>query len=690
MSEVEEIVAIFGVGDHVWVPWSTIINSITIKVKNESSSSKTPIKTNKHIKYWPAFVLERHVTTKLRKVAYARIVPTSTPQNGNSLSPKYLVKLIGLNVNQVFFEKSLRSWLSFNPEPLPEISSNYEFNLLGQDISLSDIKIEKLTALYVRAIQKVSNKLKPTRDYNSEISKKVNTEPTKVGSSSPVRLRIIYNKNSKDSKRSDNHGSNSKSKKLVQTPIYHHHAVPSINANPPSRSVDKDEHDGHQEKSLNGETYLLKKKPNKSLEKIGSDNSNDSVKQTPPLNNSEMTSSIANSIITVEKDVISTTFHEQQIVSTVSTDKKESFEISNLFEISTKKRGRKSSKSFETRLDTLNPSNTTNTSPSNSDIKLSDMTLLPTTDDSSLLRRTRNGSVFGKWRASKRSRLSQESSEQNDSALDQNMNNFLGNEVLPNDDHLKTSEEAPIQNDKSISIHSTQKADLTQTNDPTQQNKRKLMIGIKNTPINRPRFSDQINKDDTDPETDLELQESEIKRRKVQDDSVKQDDIPGNNVGNKSMEINVGMHSFDISEQNNFITHDDNYAIRSTPILNLKTRMEHFKSKNECKSEIRTKPIIQSADQLQSTDQILQRNVESENFNDKRIRNRSNCNTKCAPSDSVTQAIFEDNYMQHPMIKLKDDQVIVNNIHDGNNSISSVFSSPLQSFRSVLGFGIEK
>uniref|UniRef100_U9SH73 Uncharacterized protein n=1 Tax=Rhizophagus irregularis (strain DAOM 181602 / DAOM 197198 / MUCL 43194) TaxID=747089 RepID=U9SH73_RHIID len=41
--------------------------------------------------------IERHVTTKLREVAYARLVPTSTPQNGNILSLKYLVKLIGLN-----------------------------------------------------------------------------------------------------------------------------------------------------------------------------------------------------------------------------------------------------------------------------------------------------------------------------------------------------------------------------------------------------------------------------------------------------------------------------------------------------------------------------------------------------------------------------------------------------------------
>ncbi|CAI2165406.1 16011_t:CDS:2 [Funneliformis geosporum] len=664
MSEVEEVVAIFGVGDHVWVPWSTIINSITIKVKTESSSSKTPIKTNKLIKYWPAFVLERHVTTKLRKVAYARIVPTSTPQNGNYFSPKYLVKLIGLNVNQVFYEKSLRSWLSFNPEPLPEISSNYEFNLPGQDISLSDIKIEKLTALYVRAVQKVSNKLKPTfdsRDYNSEITKKVTAEPAKVGSSSPVRLRIIYNKNSKESKGSINHGSNSKSKKVIQTPIYQN--VTSINVNPPSRSVDVDEHehDGHQGKPVNDETYLLKKKPNKPLENIGSDNSNDNVKQIP-LNNSEMTS-ITNTFIKVEKDQ----------------------EISHLFEISQKKRGRKSPKSPETKLDSFNPSNTINKIPSNSDIKASDM-IIPTTDESSLLRRTRNGSVFGKWRASKRSRLSQESPEQNDPTLDQNSNDFISNEVLSNETNLKTSEEAPIQNGQSISINSTQNDDLSQTNDPTQQNKRKLITDIQK---NRPRFSDQVNKDDT--VKDPELQENEIKKRKVQDGSVKQDDIHGNNVGNKSMEINVGMHSFDISEQCNNIEQDDNNAIRSTPILNL-TRMEYYKSKNECIFEIKEKPIIQSADQIQSTDQILQRNVESEKFNEKKIRNRLICNTNCAPSDSVTQAICEDNYMQQQndvsaIIEIKDEQVIVNNIHSGNNSLSSVFSSPLQSFRSVLGFG---
>ncbi|UZO07738.1 uncharacterized protein OCT59_028014 [Rhizophagus irregularis] len=36
MTEIE-VVAIFGVGDYVWVPWSIIINSISIKVKNELS-----------------------------------------------------------------------------------------------------------------------------------------------------------------------------------------------------------------------------------------------------------------------------------------------------------------------------------------------------------------------------------------------------------------------------------------------------------------------------------------------------------------------------------------------------------------------------------------------------------------------------------------------------------------------------
>ncbi len=121
------------------------------------------------------------------------------------------------------------------------------------------------------------------------------------------------------------------------------------------------------------------------------------------------------------------------------------------------------------------------------------------------------------------------------------------------------------------------------------------------------------------------------------------------------------------------------------------TRVELYKRKNEIKSETRAKPIIQT------TTQILQRKVESGKIKkERKIRNHSNCNAICAltvaPSDSVTQTIVEDNYMQQQsdvsgMIEMKDEQEIVNNINNGNNSLTSVFSSPLQSFRSVLGFG---
>src|SRR6266542_3635617 len=69
--------------------------------------------------------------------------------------------------------------------------------------------------------------------------------------------------------------------KPVQTPIYNP-ITSSINANiTPSRGVDVDEHDGYQEKSSNDGTYLLKKKPVELLENIGSDNSIDSINQTP-------------------------------------------------------------------------------------------------------------------------------------------------------------------------------------------------------------------------------------------------------------------------------------------------------------------------------------------------------------------------------------------------------------------------
>lgn len=496
MSEVEEVVAIFGVGDYVWVPWSTIINSISIKVKNEPENST---KTNKLIRYWPAFVLERHVTTKLRKIAYARIVPTSTPQNGNTLSPKYLVKLIGLNVNQVFYEKSLRSWLSFNPNPLPEITIANGYNLSGQDISLSDITIEKLTVLYVQAVQKVSNKLKPafgSRDNNFETS---TAGPVKTNSSSPVRLRIIYNRNSKDSVNSSN----------SQTSIYKPIAS-SINANTLSGSIDFRGHDRDQEKKSDYET----KKTFKLQTNIGSDNSNSNIIQTP-LNDSEKVSrkEITNSIIikkVVKQGETQVSPYEQPIVLTKKQESSEKLNLSGSLG------GRKPSNSSIAKLDT----------------SAKVLAIQSTTDDSSLLRRTRNGSVFGKWRASKRSRRAQENLEQNDLVLDQN--------------NLISNGDVTVQCDKIVSSISTSKADAVQTKVFASKNKRKLKIGVKKTPIDQSRCPNQVNKDET------ELRANENKRRKIQDASAKEDDLLGNSINNKPMEINVGIHNSILQ----FILHD--------------------------------------------------------------------------------------------------------------------------------------
>src|SRR3954462_7830904 len=89
------------------------------------------------------------------------------------------------------------------------------------------------------------------------------------------------------------------------------------------------------------------------------------------------------------------------------------------------------------------------------------------------------------------------------------------------------------------------------------------------------------------------------------------------------------------------------------------TRMELYKRKNEGKSKHIT----------QNTTQILQRKVESGKIKkERKIRNRSNCNTMCALnvalSDSVTQTLVEDNYMQisqqqddvSGMIEMKNEQ----------------------------------
>ncbi|GBB91376.1 hypothetical protein RclHR1_18610002 [Rhizophagus clarus] len=581
MSEVEEVVAIFGVGDYVWVPWSTIINSISIKVKNESENS---IKTNKLIKYWPAFVLERHVTTKLRKVAYARIVPTSSPQNVNSLSPKYLVKLIGLNVNQVFYEKSLRSWLSFNPKPLPGIKLSNDPNLSGQDISLSDITIERLTVLYVQAVQKVSNKLKlafDSRDYNYETS---TAEPVKTNSGSP-RLKIIYNKSSKDSV--DNSSS--------QTSIYKPTAL--INVNTPSGSVDFGGRDRDQEKTSDYEI----KKTFKLQTNIGSDNSHGIMIKAGPLNDSEKISrkEITNSIII--KKVQGETNVSPCEKPIVLSKEQEFFEKLNPSEFLKKKRGR-------------NPLNNAIVKLDSSTKDLTDQSTTNTTVDSSLLRRTRNGSVFGKWRASKRSRHAQENLEQSDLVLDQNNNDFISNE------------DVTVQFVSSIS---TSKTDIVQTKDSTSKNKRKLEISVKKTPVDQLKFSNQVN------DVETELQERESKKRKIQNVSAKGDDRVNSIDDKKTMEINAGIRDLDISQPNNSVVECNN-----TVKLLLKpnvTRMELYKRKNE----------------------------------------------------DLNQTLVEDNYMQRDDVSgMKNERErIINNMNGGNNSLLLVFSSPIQSFRSVLGFG---
>ncbi|RGB25349.1 hypothetical protein C1646_723979 [Rhizophagus diaphanus] len=166
--------------------------------------------------------------------------------------------------------------------------------------------------------------------------------------------------------------------------------------------------------------------------------------------------------------------------------------------------------------------------PSNSSIaKLeSPAKVLAIQDESSLLRRTRNGSVFGKWRASKRSRRAQ-NLEQDDSFI-------------------------------------ISKADAVQTKDSAS--KRKLKIGVKKTPIDQSRCPNQVNKD----ETELRANENN-KRRKIQDASAKEDDLIGNSIDDKPMEIN--------SESNNFIVECNN-TVKSMLKPNA-TRMELYKRKNE-------------------------------------------------------------------------------------------------------------
>lgn len=109
------------------------------------------------------------------------------------------------------------------------------------------------------------------------------------------------------------------------------------------------------------------------------------------------------------------------------------------------------------------------------------------------------------------------------------------------------------------------------------------------------------------------------------------------------------------------------------------TRMELYKRKNEGKSKPKTQNTTKP------------RKIKKE----KKIRSHSNCNTKSAlnvASLDLNQTLVEDNYMQQDdvsgMIEMKNEQErIVNNMNSGNNSLSLVFSSPIQSFRSVLGFG---
>ncbi|CAG8616674.1 1486_t:CDS:2, partial [Gigaspora rosea] len=173
----DKITALYGIGDHVWVPCRSTIskNGLFKSSEDQTSGSMQAVKiTCDKIRYWPAKIISILFTGNRQLFSFIRVLSKDNFHSKTPVTTRYLVKLVGLDINQEFMEQALISWDTFDPKPLPDVSfSNNNFNLFKKQIS--DLSSYEIIALYVDSIRKVSKEIELTvkaRDRDSITSVK--------------------------------------------------------------------------------------------------------------------------------------------------------------------------------------------------------------------------------------------------------------------------------------------------------------------------------------------------------------------------------------------------------------------------------------------------------------------------------------------------------------------------------------
>ncbi|CAG8492977.1 10420_t:CDS:1 [Dentiscutata erythropus] len=336
----DKTAALYGIGDHVWVPCRSTIskNGLLKSSDDQTSGSIQAVKiTCDKIRYWPAKIISILFTGNRQLFSFIRVMSkdnfhSKTP----SVTTRYLVKLVGLDINQEFIEQALISWNTFDPKPLPDVSISLNFNLFKKQ--LSDLSSYEIIALYVHSVRKVSKEI--------ELAVRARDRDSITSVKNVKRIKTFHDEKGIQDSMKNMSQKNSRSKK------------------------------GKKGASTCGKKSL----PKKSLAKASSS-----------------VDSISKSLITETRS-----FHESKFDSNPSKEIPES----NLFE------------------DKFQKHSTNNYNDSNNHaIKTKFIKSIGyVTIDNNLFRTTRRGKVFGKWRPSKKSRLSEETSTNEKNESDDNSN----------------------------------------------------------------------------------------------------------------------------------------------------------------------------------------------------------------------------------------------------------------------------
>ncbi|CAG8528890.1 15062_t:CDS:2 [Cetraspora pellucida] len=402
----DKVTALYGIGDHVWVPCRSTIskNGLFKSSDDQTSSSTQTVKiTCDKIRYWPAKIISVLFTGNRQLFSFIRVMSkdnflSKTP----SVTTRYLVKLVGLDITQEFLEQAIKSWDTLDPKPLPDVSISFNFNLFKKQ--LSDLSSYEIIALYVYSVRKVSKEIELTikaRDRDSVTSVK------------NVKRVKIYN---------DEKGFQDSMSIISQS----------------SRS----------KKGKKGTSAYAKKK---------------SLQKKSPANSSLSVDSNSKSVV-----IETHSSQESMLNSNPSKDIPESTHFKDKLQ--------------KHAINNYNDSNdnTLSVPIDNRNLKTKFIKSIGyVTIDNNLFRTTRRGKVFGKWRPSKKSRLSEDASlnEKNEFILSDDISkqevvNISKHKVKENPCILQTIKSNDMQQQ---SINAEEKVDITSHNTAAKDNVHKVV-----------------------------------------------------------------------------------------------------------------------------------------------------------------------------------------------------------------------